>query len=98
MKLSHSFRGVLRQFSYWIANGTAGYPLLEGIDYISVFKEEPSLLEGAYAVFANNIEMDDEGTVLNAKYAELGAQYIRLYCDPNYVPAPDLDDHECVLY
>lgn len=29
MKLSHSFSGSLRQFSYWIANGTVGYPLLE---------------------------------------------------------------------
>jgi len=50
MKLSKSFRGALRQFSYWIANGTVGNPLLEGIDYISVFREEPSLLEAAYAV------------------------------------------------
>ena len=31
MKLSQSFSGALRQFSYWIANGTVGYPLLEGI-------------------------------------------------------------------
>lgn len=31
MKLSHSVSGAVRQFSYWIANGTVGYPLLEGI-------------------------------------------------------------------
>ena len=51
MKLSQSFSGALRQFSYWIANGTVGYPLLKGIDYISVFRVEPSLLETAYAIF-----------------------------------------------
>ena len=45
MKLSHSVSGAVRQFSYWIANGTAGYPLLEGIDYFSEYKESPSLLE-----------------------------------------------------
>ena len=29
MKVSHSVSGAVRQFSYWIANGTVGYPLLE---------------------------------------------------------------------
>lgn len=100
MKLSQSFSGALRQFSYWIANGTVGYPLLEGIDYISVFREEPSLLEAAYAIFANNIEMDQDGTVLNAKYAEQrAAQYIREYCDPAYKAEPSFDGTgECELY
>lgn len=32
MKLSHLFSGSLRQFLYWSANGTVGYPLLKGID------------------------------------------------------------------
>ena len=95
MKLSHSFSGALRQFSYWIANGTVGYPLLEGIDYISVFREEPSLLETTYAIFANNIEMDKNGIVLNAKYAEQhAAQYIRQYCDPDYEAVPSFAGSE----
>ena len=100
MKLSHSFSGTLRRFSYWIANGTVGYPLLEGIDYISAFREEPSLLETAYAIFANNIEMDEDGNVLNAKYAEQrAAQYIRKYCDPTYEPTPSFDgSDEVELY
>mgnify|MGYP003321991236 CR=1 FL=1 len=33
MKLNRSISGAVRRFSYWIANGTVGYPLLEGIDY-----------------------------------------------------------------
>lgn len=40
MKLSHSVSGAVRQFSYWIANGTVGYPLLEGIDYFSELKAQ----------------------------------------------------------
>ena len=100
MKVSKSFSGALRQFSYWIANGTVGYPLLEGIDYISVFREEPSLLEMTYAIFANNIEMDENGTVLNAKYAEQrAAQYIREYCDSDYKANPSFSGTgECELY
>lgn len=99
MKLSHSFSGVLRTFSYWIANGTVGYPLLEGIDYISAFVESPSLLEAAYAIFANNIEMDEDGTVLNAKYAEMrAAQYIRQYCDRTYEVDKPFEGWEVELY
>lgn len=99
MKLSHSFSAALRQFSYWIANGTVGYPLLEGMDYISVFIEEPSLLEQTYAVFANNIEMDENGTVLNAKYAEKrAAQYIRSYCDADYNVKPEFEAWEVELF
>ncbi|MDR6551840.1 hypothetical protein [Paenibacillus qinlingensis] len=68
-KLSNSCSGALRTFSFWLANGTVGYPLLEGIDYSCIF-EEPSSLERAYAIFANVLEMDDKGMILNAKYAE----------------------------
>ena len=68
-KLSHSFCGALRTFSFWIANGTVGMPLLEGVDYTSIFSE-PSALEMAYAIFANVVELDESGEVLNAKHAE----------------------------
>lgn len=50
-KLSNSFSGALRTFSFWIANGTVGFPLLEDIDYSCIF-DEPSALEQAYAIFA----------------------------------------------
>ncbi|NRF93808.1 hypothetical protein HQN89_22990 [Paenibacillus frigoriresistens] len=97
-KLSHSFSGVLRTFSFWIANGTVGLPLLQGIDYSRIY-EEPSALERAYAIFANVIEMDDKGTVLNAKYAERrAAQYIRSYVDSSYHVEPKFEDWEIALY
>lgn len=97
-RLSKSFSGVLRSFSFWIANGTVGHPLLDDIDYTCIF-EEPSALEQVYAIFANVIEMDDEGNVLNAKYAEKrAAQYIRSYVDRDYKIEPPLKDWEVSLY
>lgn len=97
-KLSNSFSGALRKFSFWIANGTVGLPILQGIDYACIF-DEPSALEQVYAIFANVIEMDDDGNVLNAKHAEnRAAQFIRSYVDSNYRIEPPLEDWEVALY
>ena len=98
-RLSPSFSGALRTFSFWIANGTVGHPLLEDVDYRSLLSEEPSALEQAYAIFANVIEMDGDGTVLNAKHAEKrAAQYLRSYCDPSYEIEPPLEGWEVELH
>ena len=95
MKLSHSVSGAVRQFSYWIANGTVGYPLLEGIDYFNEFRESPSLLEIVYAIFINNLELDENGEVLNAKYAEQrAAQYIKQWCVEGYMAEPTFEGSE----
>lgn len=98
VKLSNSFSGVLRNFTFWMANGTVGLPLLDGIDYSCIFSE-PSALEQVYAIFANAIEMDDNGEVINAKHAEKrAAQYIRSYIDNTYKIEPPLEDWEVALY
>jgi hypothetical protein len=95
--LSPSFSGALRTFSYWIANGTVGRPLLEGVDYSCIFSE-PSALEQAYAIFANVIEIDESGTVLNAKYAERrAAQEILRYVTGQPVEPP-FEDWETYLH
>lgn len=98
MKVSPSISGAVRQFSYWVANGTVGYPLLEGINYWDEFKESPSLMEQIYAIFINSLELDENGNVTNAKYAEQrAAQYIKQYCIEGYKPeisfknSPELD-------
>ena len=97
-RLSKSFSGALRTFSYWIANGTVGLPLLEGVNYRVILQEEPSALEAVYAIFANVIELDEQGTVLNAKEAERrAAQYILQYMTGK--PAdPAFEDWETALY
>ncbi|WP_411342529.1 hypothetical protein ACE3MZ_12675 [Paenibacillus sp. WLX1005] len=97
-KISHSFSGALRTFSFWIANGTVGLPLLNGMDYSCIF-EEPSALEQVYAIFANVIEMDENGVVCNAKHAEMrAAQFIRSYIDEQYKVEPEFENWEVALY
>jgi hypothetical protein len=98
-RVSHSFSGALRTFSYWIANGTVGYRLLDGIDYAWVLSDEPSALEQMYAIFANVIDMDEAGTVVNARHAEQrAAQWLRSYIDPTYEVEPPFEDWEVALY
>lgn len=96
-KLSPSFSGALRTFSFWVANRTLGQPLLEGVDYSCIF-EEPSALEAIYAIFTNVIELDDDGRVLNAKWAEhRAAQYVLEYVTGK-AAEPPFADWECALH
>ena len=98
-RLSPSFSGALRTFAFWIANGTVGHPLLEDVDYKSLLGEEPSALEQTFAIFANVIELDSKGDVLNAKHAEgRAAQYLRSYCDPTYEVEPPFEGWEVELH
>ena len=96
-KLSCDFSGALRMFAFWIANKSVGHPLLEGIDYSCIISE-PSALERTFAIFANVIELDDEGKVLNAKWAERrAAQYIQEYVT-GIAAKPEFEDWEIALY
>jgi hypothetical protein len=94
--LSPSVSGAIRTFSFWIANRSVGLPLLEGVDYSCIFSE-PSALEQAYAIFINVLEVDDEGMVLNAKYAEKrAAQSILQYVTGKPVEPPFEDWETCL--
>ncbi|HEY4286371.1 MAG TPA: hypothetical protein VGN00_04665 [Puia sp.] len=96
-KLSPSFSGALRTFAYFMASGT--HDLLKGIDYLSLYGQEPSAIEQVYAIFVNVIELDENGTVLNAQYAQRRATaYLRAYCDPTYEVSPAYEDWETALY
>lgn len=93
--LSYSFSGALRTFSSWVANGTVGHPLLDNIDYSCIFRE-PSALEQVYAIFANVIEIDEKGWVINSKRAERrAAQFILQYVtgEPAQPPFEDWEVH-----
>lgn len=97
MRLSSSFSGALRTFAYFMASGTQNS--LEGIDYLSLYGEEPSAIERVFAIYANVIELDEAGTVLNAKYAEKRAtDSLRAYCDPTFVVTPPYADWELALH
>lgn len=97
MKLSNSFCGALRTFAYFMASGTQN--TLKGVDYLSLYGEEPRAIEQAFAIYANVIELDEDGNVLNAKYAEKRAtDYIKQFCDPNFKVEPEYVDWETVLH
>ncbi len=97
MKLSNSFSGALRTFAYFIASGT--HYQLKGINYLDLFGKEPSAIEQTFAIFANVIELDEKGNVLNAKYAEKRAvDYIRSYCERGFKVDPPYEDWEIELY
>jgi hypothetical protein len=97
MKLSNSFSGALRTFAYFLASGT--HYQLEGINYLDLYGEEPSAIEQVFAIYVNVIELDEFGTVLNAKYAEKRAvDYLRSYCDPDFNITPPYEDWETELY
>jgi hypothetical protein len=97
MKLSNSFSGALRTFAYFMASGTLY--TLEGLDYLSLYGEEPSAIEQVYAIYANVIELDENGQVLNAKYAEKRAtDYLRQYLDRNFEVEPPYEDWEIELH
>jgi hypothetical protein len=97
-KLSPSVSGAFRTFGFWLANGTVGQPVLDGLDYSRIFRE-PSALEATFAIFANVLRFDETGQVLNAKYAERrAAQWIRSYVDPNYTIVPPLEEWEAELH
>ena len=100
MKVSTYVSGAGRQFSYWFAHGTLGHPLLEGIEYTGeILREESSFAEQAFAIFMNNLELDEDGSVLNYKYCEhRAAQYIRGYFDPDYKVEPPFGFWETELH
>ena len=97
MKLGNSFSGALRTFTYFMASGKQN--TLEGIDYLSLYGEEPSAIEQVFAIYANVIELDQNGDVINAKYAEKRAtDYLRSYCDPTFKAVPAYEDWELELH
>jgi len=97
MKLSNDFSGALRTFAYFMASGT--HYMLEGVEYLALYGDEPSAIEQVYAIFANVIELDTDGNVLNFTYAQRRAtEYLRSYCDPSFIVDPPFEDWEISLY
>jgi len=90
-KLSVDFSGALRTSAYFMASGT--HYMLEGVDYLSLYGEEPSAIEMAFAIFVNVLELTDDGQVLNFTEAQRRAtDYIRSYCTPGFEVAPPYED------
>lgn len=66
---------------------------------MKIYGEEPSAIEQVFAIYVNVIELDESGTVLNAKYAEKRAvDYLRSYCDSNFEVTPPYEEWEIELH
>jgi hypothetical protein len=99
-RISHGASGAIRCFAGWVAQRSAGHPMLEGIDYWETVRESPSQMETCFAIFANVLELDDHGEPVNEKYAERrAATWLYLYCTGELPPGEaDLELWKCALY
>lgn len=99
-RLSHGTSGAMRRFAGWVARGSVGHPMLDGINYWDELKDSPSQMEICFAIFANVLELDEHGDPINEKYAERrAATYLYRYCTGHLPPGePDLEPWECDLY
>lgn len=107
MELSNDFKSALRHFVYYYTNGTLPFviddnELLKNINYREDLKDEASLVEQAFAIFTNNIKMDEYGKVLNLTHSmKRAAQWIRFVCreeNDTYQVEPEFEDWEVELY
>ncbi|SDJ50268.1 hypothetical protein SAMN05192558_11858 [Actinokineospora alba] len=98
--LSNGASGAIRRFAGWVARGSVGHPMLEGIDYWDALRDSPSSMEICFAVFANVLELDDDGEPTNEKHAEhRAACWLYEYCTGNQPPGePEIEPWECELY
>jgi hypothetical protein len=100
IRLGHGASGGIRRFAGWVARGSVGHPPLDGIDYWAELKDSPSQAEICFAIFANVLELDDQGEPINEKYAERrAATWLYRYCTGELPPGePDFEPWECELY
>ncbi|MGW0505098.1 DUF7677 family protein [Micromonospora sp. NPDC003241] len=99
-RLSEGASGAIRRFAGWVARGSVGYPMLEGINYWDELKDSPSQMETCFAIFANVLELDEHGIPINERYAERrAATWLYQYCTGQLPPGEvDLASWEVQLY
>lgn len=90
----------MRRFAGWVARGSVGHPLLEGVNYWDELRDSPSQMETLFAVFVNNLRLDEHGEPINEKYAERrAASELYRYCTGQEPPGePPLEEWEAELY
>jgi hypothetical protein len=100
VRLSRGASGAIRRFAGWVARGSVGHLLLDGIDYWDELRDSPSQMEICFAIFANVLELDDQGEPTNEKYAERrAATWIYRHGTGELPPGePALEPWECNLY
>jgi hypothetical protein len=95
-KLSEDIRSWLRELAWSLANGSLD--MGRDIDYRSLF-QEPAFVENVFALWANVVEVDEAGRVINGEGARARVeQYIRTWLDKEYKVDPPFEDWEFELY
>ena len=80
-----------------MASGT--HYMLEDVEYLDMFGQQPSEIEMVFAIFANVLEIDEDGRVLNFTYAQRRAtDYLKSYCNSDFTVEPPYEDWEVALY
>jgi len=99
LKISEPVRAELRLFAFFLANRSLDAECLPAsIDYSDIFSEASSL-EQVFAIWANVIEINEDGEVRNARDASRrAAQYIRSFVDSSFVVEPPFMDWELTLH
>lgn len=98
MKLSEDVRSAIRHFVFYVHNGTVDFDIMGNHDYRKGMMTEASLMEAAYTIFINNLEVADDGKVLNFSYAKKRAAiYLRSVTDRNYEERDQLENWEVEL-
>ncbi|GAA2744329.1 MULTISPECIES: DUF7677 family protein [Kitasatospora] len=92
--------GAFRRFAGRLARGSLGLPVPEGIDFWEELGESPSQAETCFAIFANVLELDEQGEPVNEKHAgRRAATWLYKYCTGSLPPGePDLEPWECELH
>lgn len=73
--------------------------MLKDVDYLSLYGNDPSAIEQVYAIFANVLELDASGHVINATHAQKRAtDYVKSYFDATFAIEPPYEDWETALY
>ncbi len=105
MTLSEDFRRKLRLFTYYLTNGTLGYVIeddaLRDYNFFNVLISDPHLFEYVFALYANVIELDESGQVVNHTHAMTRvAQYIALHSEGGlqYKHIPEFKEWETYLH
>ncbi|MGW4492281.1 DUF7677 family protein [Streptomyces sp. NPDC004376] len=84
----------------WLARGSVGHPMLDGIDYWEELRESPFQMEICVAIFTNVLELDERGEPVNEKHAERrAATWLYRYCSGKLPPGePDIEPWESQLH
>ncbi len=96
-KLSEDVRSELRELAWSLANGSLD--MGQEYDYRPLLREEPGFLENVFALWANVLDVDERGRVVNSDLARSRVeQYIRTWMDKGYTVDPPFADWEFELY